>query len=379
MRTQHLQHLIERLWQRHYMWHRLGWLALTPASAGFSALVRGRNLFYNHGLFSTTHVPLNIVSVGNLTVGGTGKTPMTLWLAQALQARGYRVGILTRGYKGTKTGLTVVGTAGRPLVTPDEAGDEAVMMAQRFSGVVIAGRDRVAAATRAHHEFDLDVAILDDGFQYRRLHRDVDILLMSAQANDNHWVLPAGPFRESVTAALRADILVFTKSPTEETLTPTLPFTHNKAVTVFSGDLVPTAFVSAVNGDRQQHPLAAVAGQRVLAVTGIATPASLYRMLHEWDATIIEVLEFPDHHTYTHADWQRITQLSKKCDLIVTTEKDLVKLERFPFAAGRLLALRVEMHVEPSTPLLDAIEQRFRYRKKETSTYGSTLSDSGGH
>ena len=251
MHTQHLQHLIERLWQRQYMWHRLGWLALTPASAGFSALVRGRNLFYNHGLFSTTHVPLNIVSVGNLTVGGTGKTPMTLWLAQAFQARGYRVGILTRGYKGTKTGLTVVGTAGRPLVTPDEAGDEAVMMAQRFSGVVIAGRDRVAAATRAHHEFDLNVAILDDGFQYRRLHRDVDILLMSAQANDNHWVLPAGPFRESVTAALRADILVFTKSPTEETLTPTFPFTRNEAVTVFSGDLVPTAFVSAVNGDRQ--------------------------------------------------------------------------------------------------------------------------------
>ena len=117
----------------------------------------------------------------------------------------------------------------------------------------------------------------------------------------------------------------------------------------------------------------------MLAVTGIAAPASFYRMLHEWNATLIEVLEFPDHHNYTHADWQRITQLSKKCDLIVTTEKDLVKLERFPFAAGRLLALRVTMHVEPSTPLLDAIEQRFRYRKKETSTYGSTLSDSSGH
>ncbi|MSQ47684.1 MAG: tetraacyldisaccharide 4'-kinase [Deltaproteobacteria bacterium] len=379
MHPQYVQHLIERLWRRQNFWHRLGWLALTPASVGFTALVRGRNLLYNRGHFPTTQVPLNVVSVGNLTVGGTGKTPMTLWLAQALQARGYRVGILTRGYKGTKTDFTVVGTAGKPLVTPEEVGDEAVMMVRRFSGVVIAGRDRMAAAVRAHHEFDLDVAILDDGFQHRQLHRDVDILLVSAQANDNQWVLPAGPFREPVTAARRADVLVLTKRPMEDAQTPTFPLLGIDAVSVFSGDLVPTAFVNVDNRGWYQRSLAAVAEQRVLALTGIAAPASFYRMLHEWDAIITEVLEFPDHHHYTHADWQHISQLSQKCDLIVTTEKDLVKLERFPFATGRLLALRVDMHVEPAAPFLDAIEQRFRYRKKEAHTYGSTLSDSGGH
>lgn len=323
--------------------------------------------------------PLNVVSVGNLTVGGTGKTPMTLWLAQAFQERGYRVGILTRGYKGTKTNLTVVGTAGKPLVTPEEVGDEAVMMARRFSGVVITGRDRVAAATRAYQEFGLEVAVLDDGFQYRRLYRDADILLMNAQATDNYWVLPAGPFREPVSAARRAHVLVHTKRPRGETLTSPLPFTRDETVPVFSGDLIPTGLVSATNGDRHYHSLAAVAGQRMLAVTGIAAPASFYQMLRERDALIAEILEFPDHHTYTQADWQRITQLSKKCDLIVTTEKDLVKLERFPFAAGRLFALRVDMHIEPATPLVDAIEQRFRYQKKDTDTYGSTLSHSSGH
>lgn len=374
----HAQHLIERIWQRHHFWQRLGWFALTPVSGGFSALVRGRNLLYNRRFFATTRVPLNIVSVGNLTVGGTGKTPLALWLAQALQERGYRVGILTRGYKGTTTALTVVGTAGKPLVTPEEVGDEAVMMAQRFSGIVIAGRDRVAAAARAHDEFGLDVVILDDGFQYRRLSRDVDILLMSAQANNNQWLLPAGPFREPLTAVPRADIVVLTKSAAAGPA-PTRVFTPTAAATVFSGDLAPTTFVSSVNGERQQHSLASVAGQRVLAVTGIAAPASFYKILHEWNAVITEILEFPDHHSYTHADWQHITQLSQKCDLIVTTEKDLVKLERFPFAAGRLLALRVEMQIDPSALFLNAIEQRFRYRKKETSTYGSTFSDSGNH
>jgi tetraacyldisaccharide-1-P 4'-kinase len=155
--------------------------------------------------------------------------------------------------------------------------------------------------------------------------------------------------------------------------------TPNAAAAVFSSDLTPTVFVSPANGDRQQHPLTAIAGRRVLAVTGIAAPVSFYKILREWDAVIAEILEFPDHHSYTHADWQRITQLSQKCDVIVTTEKDLVKLERFPFAAGRLLALRVEMQIAPTVPFLNAIEQRFRYSKKEPNTYGSTLSDSGSH
>jgi tetraacyldisaccharide 4'-kinase len=376
-RLQYLQYLIERLWQRQHFWQRLGWFALTPASAGFSALVRGRNVLYDRRFLAMTRVPLNVVSVGNLTVGGAGKTPMTLWLAYALQERGYRVGILTRGYKGAKTDPTVVGTAGKSLVTPEEVGDEAVMMARRFPGVVIAGRDRVAAAVRAHDEFGLDVVILDDGFQYRRLSRDVDILLLSTAADDNHWLLPAGPFREPLSVAPRADIVVLTKNASASPASTRI-ITPNTAA-VFSGDLAPTVFVSPANADRQQHPLTSIAGRRVLAVTGIAMPASFYKILREWDAVIAEILEFPDHHSYTHADWQRVTQLGQKCDVIVTTEKDLVKLERFPFAAGRLLALRVEMQVDSSAPFLNAVEQRFRYRKKETNTYGSTLSDSGGN
>jgi len=375
----HAQHLIEHIWRRQHLRQWLGWLALTPVSAGFSALVRGRNLLYDHHLLSTTQAPLNVVSIGNLTVGGTGKTPMALWLARALHERNYRVGILTRGYKGTKTDLAVVGIEGKPLVTPEEVGDEAVMMAQRFSGVVIAGRDRVAAAVRAHTEFGLEVAILDDGFQHRRLFRDADILLMGARDADNQWVLPAGPLREPMTSAPRADIIVLTKGAGGAGPVPVGAIPPTATGAAFSGTLVPTAFVSSVTDNGQQGPLASVSGRRVLAVTGIAAPASFYNILREWDAVVTEILEFPDHHSYTQADWQRISQLGQKCDLIVTTEKDMVKLERFPFAAGRLFALRVEMRVEPSTPFLEAIEQRFRYKKRETSTYGSAFSDPGRH
>jgi len=370
----HTRHLIEDVWQRQRFWQQLGWLVLTPLSLGFSAVIRSRNLLYNRGWLSSIRPPLNVVSVGNLTVGGTGKTPVVLWLAQALRERGYRVGILTRGYRGTNPGLTIVGTEGKPLATPDEVGDEAVMMAHRFSGVVIVGRDRVAAAHRAYVEFGLDVVLLDDGFQYRRLQRDVDILLLSGQNDNNHWLLPAGPFRELLTATKRADVVVLTKSASVEGHKQLRLAKGNTTAPIFSADLVPMALVSVIQGQWQEQPLTLLAGKRVLVITGIAAPAPFYRTLREQGAEIGEIVEFPDHHRYTNADWQTITHIGQKCDLIVTTEKDLVKLERFPFAAGRLVALRVQMPISPATPFLAAIERRFRYQKTDTIPYGCSLS-----
>lgn len=370
----HTRHLIEDVWQRQRFWQQLGWLALTPLSLGFTAVVHVRNMLYNQGLFSAARPSLNVVSIGNLTVGGAGKTPVVLWLAQALQERGYRVGILTRGYRGTNPGLTIVGTEGKPLATPDEVGDEAVMMARRFSGVVIAGRDRVAAAHRAHLEFDLDVVLLDDGFQYRRLQRDVDVLLISGQNDNNYWLLPAGPFREPLTAVKRADVVLFTKSASVKGHKQPRLAKGNTTAPVFSADLVPTALVSVIQGQWQEQPLTLIAGKRVLTISGIAAPAPFYRTLRERDAEIGEILEFPDHHSYTNTDWQTITHIGQKCDLIVTTEKDLVKLERFPFAAGQLVALRVQMEISPTAPFLAAIERGFRYQKMDTTHYGRSLS-----
>jgi tetraacyldisaccharide 4'-kinase len=375
----HTRHLIEEVWQRQHFWQQLGWFALTPLSLGFSVVVQVRNILYNRGLFSAARLPLNVVSVGNLTVGGTGKTPLVLWLAQALQKHGYRVGILTRGYRGTNPGLTIVGMEGKPLATPDEVGDEAVMMARRFPGVVIAGRDRVAAAQRAHFEFGLDVVLLDDGFQYRRLQRDVDVLLMSREGNGNHWLLPAGPLREPLTAVKRADVVVFTKRASVEGHEQRHLVKEKITTPAFSADLMPTALVSVVQGQWQEQPLTLIAGKRVLAISGIAAPAPFYQTLRDHGAEMGEILEFPDHHGYTTTDWQTITHIGQKYDLIVTTEKDLVKLERFPFAADRLVALRVHMQISPAAPFLAAIERGFRYHKMDTTHYGCSLSHSGSN
>src|SRR5262245_36669706 len=121
--------LTHTIWQRQGLLGGIGWLALTPLSLMFSGLVRGRNLLYDRRWFSVTQPTLKVISVGNLSVGGTGKTPVVLWLAQALQERGHQVGIITSGYGGKNQGITVVGTSGHTTASPDEVGDEAVMLA----------------------------------------------------------------------------------------------------------------------------------------------------------------------------------------------------------------------------------------------------------
>ena len=363
--------LTYEIWQRHGLWGRLGWLALAPLSLGFSALVRGRNLLYDRHWLPSKRPPLQVISVGNLTVGGTGKTPLVLWLAQALQNRGYRVGILSRGYGGKTPKVTVVGTTGQALATPAEVGDEPVMLARAFAGVVIAGRDRVAAAGLAHERFGLDVVILDDGFQHRRLERDVDLLLVNGiKGTGNGWLLPAGPLREPLAAARRADVVIMTKGGEQRShqwrghqWRSQGRLAANDERPVFYGDLKPTTLVNFAQSTWHELPLALLGGKRVVALTGIADPLPFYRALHEWEAEIAEIMEFPDHHAYTQADWQVISLASQKFDLIVTTEKDLVKLERFPFATGKLVALRVQMEIEHGDQLLAAVERRLAETK----------------
>ena len=348
--------LTHSVWQRQGFWGELGWLALTPLSLGFSALVRSRNLLYDRRWLPVKRTALKVISVGNLTVGGTGKTPMVLWLAHALQHRGRQVGILSRGYGGKNTQVTVVGTTGQALATPAEVGDEPVMLARSFAGVVIIGRDRVAAAEVARERFGLDVVILDDGFQHRRLERDVNLLLVNGRnGTGNGWLLPAGPLREPPAAARRADIVIVTKGGAHERNEwPVAGETRP----IFTGDLTPTALVSSAQGEWSELPLGLLYSKRVVALTGIADPGPFYSSLRAWEAQVAEVIEFPDHHVYTQADWQAISLASQKFDLIVTTEKDLVKLERFPFATGKLVALQVRMEIEDGEQLLNLIERQ---------------------
>ena len=355
------QRLVQKIWTRQGVLGVLGWLAAVPLSFLFSSVVRVRNFLYEKGILRSVQLPLHIISVGNLTVGGTGKTPFVLWLARLLHAQRYRVTILSRGYKGQNKGVTTVGTDGRAQATPEEVGDEAVMLARTFSGVVLAGRDRVRAARLAQETYGIEVLILDDGFQHRRLGRGLDILLLDAQQRETaEWLLPAGPFREPSTSIHRADLVVVTKGETVQAQQDYAASLHIREKPLFFANSRPAALIHSIRGEWQELPLFLLAHKNVMTVSGVAAPDLFHRFVREVDAEIIDMMVFPDHHVYTERDWQTIVSASRACDFVVTTEKDLVKLEKFPFATDKLVALRIDMEVNNVEQFLAFIESQLK-------------------
>ena len=316
--------------------------ALVPAALAYGAVIAVRNRLYDAGWLAAARVPAHVVSVGNLAVGGTGKTPTTLWLAERLLARGHRVGIVTRGYGKRRRGVVVVGEAGVPLVAPEEGGDEAVMLARRFRGPVVSGERRAPAAAFACSRFGVDTIVLDDGFQHRALARDADLVLLTAD-EPAFFLLPAGPLREGPAALARARALLVVDAGA--TVVPGAP----PGLRVFRARLRPTALVGAA-GAWSEEPVGDLAGREVTAVAGVARPERFLATLRALGAVVVDLVPFPDHHVYSAADVDRIMAAAGG-RAVVTTEKDLVKLERLR-ATGALRALRVSLEVDDGDALV---------------------------
>jgi tetraacyldisaccharide 4'-kinase len=351
------------VWEKRGIFFSVLWLLVLPLSFLYGLGVRFRNLLYSLGWLRAHRLPRAVVSVGNLTVGGTGKTPTTIWLARELGRLGYRVAILSRGYKGAgKKSLVLEPVSEPPPSSAADgdslaAGDEPVMMARLFGLRVGVGRKRNQVGERMLRESDADVFILDDGFQHRRMRRDVDLLLLGSDWNGR--LLPAGPFREPRSELRRANFFLVTGAKEKwDGLLSDRP-----RETVFFGSLKPRALLTFEAGRWKEFPLTVLDRSKILAVSAIADPALFYRMIHDWEGEIVDTLRFPDHHRYSAKDWQRINRVSRNVDFILTTEKDIVKLARFPFARGRLLALRVEMAVENGDALVKAIASAIEERK----------------
>ncbi len=337
----------QRAWRREDLGGWAGWLALRPLATLFHAGVQMRGVAYYLGVLRQARAELPVISVGNLTVGGSGKTPMTLWLAESLRARGWNPAIVLRGYGGSEPGPAVVAEGGVPVATVAAAGDEAIMLGKRFAGPVIVARRRAEGAALARRR-GADLVILDDGFQHRALARDCDIVLVSSVRGP---LLPAGPLREPASALRRADVVVRVR---KEGAPPPEAFEH-LGCPVFEARFLAGALVESDGGRWRERPLGLLAGRRVATVSGIADAQSFHEMVRQWEAQVVEILDLDDHHVYTAEDWRRIAHRTRNVDLVLTTEKDLVKLEAFPFALGKLLALRVTPEVERGEDLLDLV------------------------
>ena len=330
----------------------------------YTAIVSLRNTCYTRGIFQTRRLPCTVISVGNIVVGGTGKTPAVIAIAKQLQADGVRVAILLRGYKRqSREKITIVTDGEKRFCTAAESGDEADMMARLLPGIpIIVGRHRYAAGQLAITRFKSEVLLLDDGFQHRQLHRDVDIVTIDAtRPFDTGQLLPVGTLREPVTALRRADMLLLTRTdsigrrdipvpipettgrrdipvPIPETIKPGRALLREELSKLAPNTPIlesvhrPTHLYRLhASGDLEQLPLNWLSGKRLLAVCGIGNPNAFVTTLNHYAPETVEALAFPDHHAYTEADCQRIqrkmTQTGAIC--IVTTQKDEQKLARF--------------------------------------------------
>lgn len=294
-------------------------------------------------------LPKKVISIGNITVGGTGKTPAVIALAQEAKKRGYFPIILTRGYKGTIKGPCFVSKGDGPLLSPEEAGDEAFLMAQRLEGIpVIKSADRYEGGCLALNDFsgaDKMIFILDDGYQHLRLFRDIDILLIDGMNPfGNRRLLPMGRLREPLKEMKRADLIVITRtSKMPETLLKEIRIYNDKAPTFLSVNS--PSFFKTMNSN--VIPLKDLSGKSAVAFCGLGNPESFRKSLIDLNVDLKDFIAFRDHHRFTPHDFKRIEKSAErfKADWIIATEKDIIKIRNFDLIPN-LIYLSIEFEVE---------------------------------
>jgi len=358
---------------------------MMPFSFAYGAIVALRNQLYDRGILKQVKLPCPVISIGNITAGGTGKTPMTVLTANGLKAHGFRPAVLSRGYGGRlTTSGNVVSDGASILLSPEEAGDEPVLIAAAAPGIpVLTGPDRCISGKLAIEKFGADVLVLDDAFQHRGLFRDVNIVLLDEDRPfGNGRLLPAGPLRESPAALNRADIIVTTgisggeterKKPTLSDNMPVfraryqpLEIIQGKDKSFPSINSFPLGSVETSQIQENNNsilPPGVLQGKKIYAFTGIAAPDKFRATLEELGATIIKFLAFPDHYFYKQADVQAIAGEAKamNAEMVITTEKDGVKLLKFQDFYQTIVILRVGLHMDPDEKtFLETIETILR-------------------
>jgi len=298
----------------------------------YGVVARLRALLYDWGWFTQRRLPVPVLSVGNLTLGGTGKTPVVIVLADWLLEQGKRVAILSRGYRRTSTDpYLLVSNGERLLVGPNEAGDEPFLMAQRCPKAIVAvGADRYQLGGWVLNRFPVDCLVLDDGFQHLGLYRDVNLLLVDAtDAEGLAALVPAGRLREPLQAAARATAIMVTRAdvPAQVTeichrLQATLGSMPDPIQVVFR----PESLVSVVTGASQL--LSWSKGKTALLCSGVGHAGSFRSLVERLGIKILEEVVYADHHAYTSQDVEQLNARATElqAELVVTTEKDACKL-----------------------------------------------------
>jgi len=340
-------------------------LVLGGVSLIYSRAVQLRLALYRRRIFRPQELGCPVVSIGNLTVGGTGKTPVAEMLARELQKRGRRVAILSRGYKSVPRPFMqrlrnklfrhldlfpprIVSDGKRVLLDSRHAGDEPHMLAKNLPGVcVLVDKDRVKSGLHALRRFDTDIMLLDDGLQYQRLRHRLDVVLVDRQSPfGNEHLLPRGTLREPPSNLRRASFIIITKSsaqPDHDLISRLRRL--NRTAAIIECDHVPRYWQDIVSG--QRLPLNHLSGRYVGAMSGIARPESFEEAVRRLGAKLEITKSFADHHRFTKKEILRFLEWCdrRSLDALVTTEKDAVRFPTIDTPSVPMLFLRVEIEI----------------------------------
>lgn len=320
--------------------------AFSLAAGCYGAAVRARRLAYDRKWVRAEELPVPVISVGNLSAGGTGKSPCVAAVVRLLVREGFRPAVVSRGYKGLRKGLVVVSDGARRLADPPEVADEAAMLADQLPGVpVLTGAQRPRVGRAAIEAFGADVIVLDDGFQHRGCARDLDIVLVDAtRPPGTDALLPMGRLREPPSSLARADIVVATKSTRPEDTVAVGQWVWGR-VPVVRAHHVPVGWhalsggASLPVGDRPEGP--------AVAFCGLAAPASFRATLAGLGVPVVGCAAYRDHHVYRSSDGAFLATWARRLGArwFVTTEKDAVRLGPLRTLPYPTYALAIEFHM----------------------------------
>lgn len=312
-----------------HLFERLFLFFLSILSFIYASLVRLRVWLYQIKLFKSDRLPVPVISVGNINVGGSGKTPMVEMLARFYSQKGKRVGILSRGYGrkgGTQRIEQVVFNSTLSLKEQSEKwGDEPLLLAKHLpEAVIYVGQNRVQAGRKMLAEHPIDLILLDDGFQHLRLHREVDLVLLDP-SDVKGSVFPRGLLREPLSHLKRATAFIYKEEALQQKLEAQLKKWHPNPK-AFSYRLEPHSFIAIPSKEKTE--LTALKNKKVLLFSGIGRPSSFEQSCRQLGLKVVTSLHYPDHHNYSEEEFDSIieTAKQKKVEAILTTEKDVMRL-----------------------------------------------------
>ena len=323
----------------------------------YESLVAIRNFFYETKILSTKSLNCKVISIGNITVGGSGKTPTVEYLSNLLQSKGHNVGIISRGYKRKSKSTLVVTDGKKKPKSWEHVGDEPYLLAHKLENIpIVVGVSRYKAGSVMIEKFQPDVILIDDGFQHLSLHRDLDIVLVNSKdKRSDYKLIPSGKLREPMSNITRADLIVITKTNIHQP--------SNYLINKIESFNRPTIYNEIQIKDllkyksNETNELGKITNKKVYLFSALGDNESFKKIMENTHAEIVGHSKYLDHHRYTLDDLKNIEQKAIKCDaeFLITTEKDLVKIN-FQNSKIDIYAIRMKMFFDPENLLSEYID-----------------------